>query len=81
MFEPPKLGLEEEALRPRHQLLMELIGFDRMQNWRALDGWTALRRRGFSAKLRENVANFPAMEPGATWCRVWDSPRTIIEAE
>jgi hypothetical protein len=27
------------------------------------DGWTALHRRGFSAKLRENVANFPAMEP------------------
>jgi len=27
------------------------------------DSWTALHRRGFRAKLRENVANFPAMEP------------------
>lgn len=26
MFGPPKLGLEEEALRPRHQLWTELIG-------------------------------------------------------
>lgn len=64
-FGLPKLGLEEEALRPRHQLWTELIGFDRMQNWRMLDGWTALHRRGFSEEVEGKRREFSS---NGTWC-------------
>jgi hypothetical protein len=42
---------------------MELIGMIGCRTDVCCDGCPALHRRGFRAKLRENVANFLAMEP------------------
>jgi len=80
IFGPLKLGLEEEALASTSPTLMELIGLIGRRTDVCCDGCPALQRRGFSAKLRGNVANFPAMEPVLLGVGFWDSPRTIIKS-